>query len=474
MQRFGGFALLVTMCCFAGCGTWSRSCCSKADAPVRPAARRLSAPSKDGFTQMNASADTRKIYVSSSGSDQNDGFSEAKPLKTPAAGLQKLRDGHPDWLLFKRGDSFEGGLDTWRLSGRSASEPMVVSGYGDGARPLFRTGKGEAIDAVQSGGAGERHDHVWFIGLAFYANARDPADPAFDKNLDSAEGIHWRTGTKDLLIEDCVLRFFGLAVTFQDSDNLGMSGIRLRRNQFLDSYNLESGGHSQGIYMAGTHGVLIEENLFDHNGWNDQVPGAEPTIFNHNLYVDNGNTDVVLRNNIFLRASSHGAQLRPGGIANGNLFAYNAIGLLVGGGTAPEAGGVTGEVIDNVVLHGTDIGPMVKEYGIDLDNIRTLTVRNNVIANARSPKGNTGLTPEMKGVTYSHNTIYNWPKGQNTSESCADPSRDLASYDAFLSGPGTFEHLIEGLRAQSAQNWHTEYMAQAINAYIRQGFAQQP
>jgi hypothetical protein len=423
-----------------------------------------------GFTKLTKSDDSRVVYVSESGNDDNDGLSEDKPLKTPEAGVQKLRGGHPDWLLFKRGDTFDANLGNWALSGRSAKEPMLVSAYGDGARPLFRTGGGQAIDSVNSSDGAAHIDHVWFVGLSFYANGRDPSDKAFNGNPDNVEGIHWRTGTSDLLVEDCVLRFYGLAGSFLDSDNLGMSNIRLRRNQFLDSYNTEAAGHSQGIYLSAVKGILFEENIFDHNGWNDDVPGAQKQKFNHNLYVDNGNSGVVLKGNVSIRASSHGAMIRPGGVADGNFFAYDAISLLIGGGDKPEAGGVDGEAKDNVVMLGTDIGDEAKQYGIDLENIHSVNVGNNIVANASSADASPPIRTGVDGATYEDNIVYNWPVGANTKGSYAEPKRDLASYDKDMGGPGTLEHFIEGLRSQSQQTWRTEYTADAINEYFREGF----
>jgi hypothetical protein len=421
-----------------------------------------------GFTVLTKSADTQVIYVSTSGSDSNDGLSEQNPLKTASAGLKKLRDGHADWVLFKRGDAFESGLGNFKGSGRSATEPMVISAYGSGDRPVFRSGSGTGLSALNDSAGSATHDHVWIIGLDFYANRRDPADPNFSTPGDT-DGIKWRVGTTDLLIEDCVVRFYGVGMTFQDGDNLGISGVRLRRNHFLDSYNTAA-THSQGIYIYNTNGVLFEENIFDHNGWNETVSGAGKTIYNHNIYCDNKNTNVVMKNNIFLRASSHGVQLRAGGIADGNLFVYNAISLLLGGGTDPNPGGVDGEANDNVVLLGTDIGSAPKQYGIDMANIHAFQVGNNIVANSTTSMAASPLKTGISGVTYASNIVYNWPLGKSTGGSYPDASRDLASYDATLGGPGTFENFVQGLRSQSQQSWRTEYMAQTINAYIREGF----
>src|SRR6185436_13199158 len=71
-----------------------------------------------GWTVITPSTDSRIIYVSSSGgADTNSGLSKTTPKKTIAAGKALLRNGYPDWLLLKRGDSFnEGeGLGHWKI-----------------------------------------------------------------------------------------------------------------------------------------------------------------------------------------------------------------------------------------------------------------------------------------------------------------------------------------------------------------------
>src|SRR5262245_25827992 len=60
-----------------------------------------------GWTTFSPSHDTRIVYVSSStGSDVNDGLSRNTPVKTIFRGVSLLRAGFPDWLLFKKGDTW--------------------------------------------------------------------------------------------------------------------------------------------------------------------------------------------------------------------------------------------------------------------------------------------------------------------------------------------------------------------------------
>lgn len=76
-----------------------------------------------------------KYYVSTSGSDENDGKSPETPIKT----LQKaseitLEPG--DGLFFKRGDTWKGEQLVIRSSG-TKDNPIYVSAYGEGEKPHF-------------------------------------------------------------------------------------------------------------------------------------------------------------------------------------------------------------------------------------------------------------------------------------------------------------------------------------------------
>jgi len=83
--------------------------------------------------------------------------------------------------------------------------------------------------------------------------------------------------------------------------------VVIRRNIITNSYS--EIGHSQGIY-AGKASVLLEENVFYHNGWYKQQEGSgneeaegQATMFNHNTYFPKSQ-DTIFRKNIFIDASS--------------------------------------------------------------------------------------------------------------------------------------------------------------------------
>src|SRR6516164_3717349 len=95
----------------------------------------------NGWTIFTPSSDTRIIYVSDSTGNDSTGVigDSTHPYKTLAQGMSLLRNGYPDWLLLKKGDTWTNqALSNINVSGRSATEPMLFSSYGTGAQPLIQ------------------------------------------------------------------------------------------------------------------------------------------------------------------------------------------------------------------------------------------------------------------------------------------------------------------------------------------------
>jgi hypothetical protein len=431
----------------------------------------------DGWTLVTPSNDTQIVYVSDTGgNDANGGLSAQDPVQTLAKGIALLRTGKPDWLLLNRGDTWNAGLGFWNKSGRSSTEPMLVSSYGTGARPLLKTGDQPGIQAYLGGGGSAIVNYLFITGLEFYASIRDPASPDFISPQADPAGIRFLGPNNFIQIEDCKFSFYSTLI-IQGAGTI--QNFTIRRSVVADNYS-SSGAHSQGIFTSGVNGLLLEENLFDHNGWNSNIAGAEPTIFNHNVYIQTDNTNVVFRNNISANASSHGIQLRPGGIATGNLFVHDPLGLLVGG--------VASTVSSNVFLEGNDIDPTLpRGFGIDVNpNTGPISVSDNVIAHDASAfaGGHTiALATGATGVSVTSNTIYSWRGGiydagsgndvQNNvidGTGYPDPDRSIASYNQLVGGGASDDEFLKEARLQSKENWRLDYTAQAAIRYIREGF----
>ena len=365
----------------------------------------------DGWTVVTPSADSRVIYVSSSeGNDTNDGLSAATAKATLAGGQALLREGYPDHLLLKSGDTWteETIRPTWQdfaTGGRSADEPILISSYGSGDRPRIVNQDVTGIQLVYSAGL----NYVYVIGLHLDGSTRESDDVAAGVRIAGSGG--------NFHFEDNLIDGFGSAI----STNGGTyEDITIRRNILINSWNLDSHAHSQGVYMDAVDNLLIEENIFDHNGWNDSIEGAEATAFNHNMYITHNNRDVVIRNNIISRASSAGLKFQPNDgthyVVN-NLFVKNPIVGTIGGGQ--ESGVIEGQgaVIywDNNVMVEPEYQGAGGFTGLTSSNLEGGSFRNNILAHASETTGfayrSTGWESQGVGVNnfaFSGNVIHDW------------------------------------------------------------------
>lgn len=299
----------------------------------------------DEVAPVEDAAETIVIYLSSSaGVDGQDGRSPETAVKTIRRGQALLRNGRADRLLLKRGDTFEEIFGNWTKSGKEADEPLVIGVYGDGPRPKV-VAKQTIFNLY--GNQPLLHD-VRISGLHFVAAGRDPDAPDFDPAAPATHAIRIVRPVHRLAIEDCRFEFFNGNLTLTGDAKKGrLKDVAIRRCVVLDAY-ANTGAHSgQGLYADKIDGLTIEDSVFDHNGWNEKVPGAVPNIYRHNIYISHDTSDVVVRNNVIARGASHGMQMRSGGICEGNLFVDNAIHAFLGGESATFR--------RNVILGGRDI-----------------------------------------------------------------------------------------------------------------------
>ncbi|MCX5690846.1 MAG: right-handed parallel beta-helix repeat-containing protein, partial [Planctomycetota bacterium] len=175
----------------------------------------------------------------------------------------------------------------------------------------------------------------------------------------------------------------------------------------VDAY-FDTTAHSQGIYASKVDGLLVEECVIDHNGWKGDVAGTGPTIFNHNIYVQGDCGPATIRRNIISAASSHGCQLRPGGMLSDNLFIGNPLAAFV----AADINPVVSTMENNVVYLGRDIDPANQRgSGLEVHALATTgaIVRGNIISQREATGYNgTALAIANKGAVVTDNIIYNW------------------------------------------------------------------
>jgi hypothetical protein len=305
-------------------------------------------------------------------------------VSTPEAGVAQLQKGHADQLLFNRGESFEfkAPLDSSHLGGLDADHLMVIGAFGSGPRPklIFRGNFG-IVNLIGSGAS-----HIAFVSLDVQANRSTGQNPDGFRIVSN--------GSKNLLIEDTRVQGFNNNIVL-DAQGAGHSNLVIRRSQILDAYNIGGALHSQGIYVANVGGILIEESIFDHNGWlnRDKEPGKN-TIYNHNLYIQATNRCATFRKSVV--SHGDGLQMRAGGLVEDSLFIWNSMALTFGAvnGDALKPGfqeippGVSGHVSRNVMLVGVDLRADLPRNGYsEFANLKHSVVEGNISAHHQSADG---------------------------------------------------------------------------------------
>ena len=442
----------------------------------------------NGWSIILPSPDSRIIYVSSSeGDDSNNGLSEESPVESIEHGASLLRDGFPDHLLLKAGDSWilEQSLGNFK-SGRSVREPMLISYYGGGERPLIKAEK--PLVHVRN----EHRSHLAFIGLEFYAFKHDPNSPEYvSKNGVSGISFIGSSG-ENLLIEDCKFNYaqMGAYTTGRGRDG-NLKNFNFRRNIAIhswagDSYYIhELRTRVQGMYISGVEGILVEENLFDHNGWNEQVDSAGATMYNHNIYMSTqnpGSDKIIVRGNILARASAHGLQLRSGGMVENNLFVQNAINLNVGYHKNTSLPGSKAVVINNVFQEVRLMDSTNSSYPrtASVRGIGEITIpariENNLFSHCLNEaqfgvddyqdKWGFGGKLEAK-----NNIVYKWTdKNDQPREEWPDPERTIASYHQSIGKQASTIGFLREARKRPLKTWWAAYAAQTVNNYLRDGY----
>lgn len=279
-----------------------------------------------------------------------------------AFALLATHSNHPDWVLLKKGDTFQdmslgtAGSATGTLftSGKSPTEPFVMTAYptnATGARPLVEPANNVAL--LSTGGGGgctigiPCGDNFAIVGIKGYAYTRDPncggTGSCFILNNPGALNL-LQPFAGAIYIEDNDLSFFTTHVITPAATTPATGTLIVWRNVISNNYNTT--GHSQGMLTSQIANQIIEDNVSDHNGGNASIVAADFNVFNHDWYLQVDSGPVVFQRNII--SNDGGAtQGRPGGLFNDNLFLLDAIGL--GGGSSPST------VVNNVFTEGINL-----------------------------------------------------------------------------------------------------------------------
>ncbi len=451
-----------------------------------------------GWTLFSPSPDSRIVFVANDGNDGtgqvytpnqiHDPFNPGavQAYATFSAASAQIRDGYPDWILFRRGDTFRENLTL--ISGRSITEKALIGAYGtENSMPEINP-LNEAEYAVT---IPSNTEFSVLTGIDFHAVNRNPSTAGY--TIEGSGGFSGLTNTviRSVLIEGCRFRFFAGNV-FQGYDGGSVEDITIRRCVISDNYS-NGEGHSQGLYSGNANGLVLEENIFDHNGWFSQAP-LEPgtaTMFNHNTYFEDCH-NVVFTGNIFSRASSMGNKFTANsGVASStnitirdNLYLDGEIGIGLGGNTVGEyrfrniliegnvlteigrsqpTGRTLGWAIDAVGWDGGTISanyllhfsnPSVTHiYGIRLEGgTRAVKIEKNIFYNL-NPHGNSNMAPALL-------------LAENRT---ATPSQGISVYQNFVQEPNNqlFVFQVDNTNELAAVNLYdnTYYSASQATAF---------
>ena len=408
-----------------------------------------------GFTVFTSSVDTRIVYVSNAGNDSWNGLASSfvsgsvGPKSTILNGKTLIRDTYPDWLLLKRGDTFTESGILWATNGRSSTEPQLLGTYGTGDRPLIQTGSSNFLNQQY----GNTCNYIAVVGLHLiphiYAISGTPLIPG------GPVGIEWDHDYIWFLLEDCFIEKYWQNFVSQGTTNLNehtgvyCSSLIMRRNIIVDAFStLDTEMQvNTGIYLNTINVVLLEENIFEHNGWRTDISGTLPSWFRHNGYIQNGVLNVTVKNNIWTGTDT--VMCRAGGTIVGNLSVNNYLGFLIGLGIDPEPGGVSALMYDNVTISACEYGnggpypPTFLAGGLamDIGNISSMRAYNNIWMHSGSATGERGIGMREQVGAYAqyrivHDTIisgnifYDWG---GTAFQISDNSAALAQQNLTLS-----------------------------------------
>ncbi len=403
----------------------------------------------DGWSILDPANASKILYVSTSGdNDTGEVYSNTateigsnpilpsgaiRAFRTIGAAMQNVSNGDAAWILLKRGDVFYQRIGNYKKNGESFTRPIVFASYGSSNEPpLLKTGSNAGIS-----GCCRDTRHIWFIGLSFYAHTRNPNDPEYVDHQ-GEDGFNFYTARnhtiENLLIEGCTFNFYRSNV-IQTIKGGTIENIRVRRNVIRNNYgtlNNNNGKvvHSQGLFSSNIKGgILVEENIFDHNGWFSKAGTSDPnyrkaTIFNHNTYFYH-TENAIFRRNAFHRPSSTGtkwANTDTGDAVNitleNNLYNDCEVGISMGGNDHIQPHRFKDITIKENVMTSIGLSQQTDRtlgWGIDVNDWDGGDVMKNLIIHQNNPLVDNvrgiSVTGENRNLTISKNIIYNLGTG---------------------------------------------------------------
>lgn len=481
-------------------------------------------PAPSGFTQVTLANGARMIYLSDEGSDSNDGLAPSRPKRTQLEATGLIRQGMGDILCIRRGENTLWDFNTdYRirnnLRGGAAGKPTVITWYGTGTRP--RVIPPQPMDRTY-------HSFMWFIGIHWVNPYAEFGNPLFNGGVTRRNLMFQAGGMTDGLVEDC--RFTGCELTIQQHTGPYMANFTVRRNiwdyVYVGNSSTSQNERPSCIYSSHIDNLLIEENVHDFCGWHPDVvagtyngttvTGSGSNQFNHCYYIQNGSPypGPHIKNNLISRPSSHGWQLRSGGIAEFNLVCYASVGGAMGywDSQDPSKGIIpAGRLLrmnDNVIMRANGMYRMLgscqnsvcstARWGLDyttkdiaFDESQAIWESfNNIVSETSTDLTSWPTAPSQNTLreVWRHNGVYlssaphDWVQRDNNkfyhySSSTegdglyVDPGRSIEGYISSLAGEAiTYDEAMDVLKNRGPYEWRSDLSPLAIRNHIAAGY----
>ncbi|HEV58975.1 MAG TPA: right-handed parallel beta-helix repeat-containing protein, partial [Phycisphaerales bacterium] len=310
------------------------------------------------------------------------------------------REATSHWLLFERGHTYEdlGRIIARGAAGESELHPLHVTSWGEGERPVLAS----KIEVFQ-----EPSKNVVFTDVAL------------------PSGIRMLIG-ENFLFDDVLVTGGG---NVQNMQNVTFRNSEIRDASKDAPTNGEWHPHVDrdgGLFASKTSGILLEGNFIHHNGWTEGYDGTAsagqpPSMYSHNIYLQNNTTDVTFRDNISSQAASFGAQLRGGAYVEGNAFIDNNAAVTMLGGIYLTDGPIGNFTFfaDNLITSGAHkIAEQIGALTLGIDNgAYDTTLLDNIIAHLADPNNpeefaekrwtHSPLSNEHEAF-FDNTIVYNW------------------------------------------------------------------
>lgn len=257
---------------------------------------------------------------------------------TPAAGdtffvvttggaFDLIRDGYPDWLCLRSGDTFEesvtsGGV-TWEKNGLSAAEPIVMTNYYvDGGSAVHNAGARAIVRntaMIYNSSSATPLSNLAFSNIEFTCD--DEGTTAFQ----------FAGSILNILVEGCLIHNQTVGAQFLSGNLFATLGTAQPTNLYWRRNVLHT-AWAMGVYFHHQTNLYLHDNLFDFNGI---LATGSPKNTEHGVY-STSIKNLESTGNIFSRNANFGIKMSAdelcnerGGYADflveNNLFYNNGI-----------------------------------------------------------------------------------------------------------------------------------------------------